>query len=72
MQVVMVHVVITYFAVTIMSAMDIAQQAFTNPPPLQTLSIFGVNDQGLHEYFKASMCKYLLVKFTESVKFTVK
>ena len=72
MTTILLHVFIAYVAMTAMSVMDIIMQIIVDPPKASTLSIFGMNQKSLKKYFDSSTCQYILIKFTESIKFTVK
>ena len=68
----MVHAIIAYMLIILMDAMDIIQLCVLRPTAKQILSVFGMYESALAAHFKGNVSQYLLMKYTENVKFFVK
>ena len=55
-----------------MDAMDIVQMRILKPTAKQILSVFGMYESALAAHFEGNVSQYLLMKYTENVKFFVK
>jgi hypothetical protein len=72
MQQLTLHVVIGFGTIVIMSIIDAIHLLVINPTSEQILSIFELYKSSYCQNKKLSMHDYLLMKYTENVKFAVK
>ena len=66
------HVIVGFGTIVIMSAIDVIHLLVINPTSEQILSIFGLYQSSYCQSRKLTMHEYLLMKYTENVKFAVK